>query len=447
MACARAFAGSYALARFSLQRVAMSSSRVVACTSALLLSILLAACASSGSGGGDDGLGPDGQPKPDPALCVGNGETGQPCTVTADCMNPLVCLGGSCVGPNDPSHTCDPVDRTECADPAETCTVTGACVIVPGQCMTTDQCPTGFVCADGACVPGHDGVACMDPGPGPNLTGRWAFHSNLELRKGMPQIASGLLQATELLRSLVEGTIDFGLPDWLAGILNLIIPQVIDQYVPEWAQKLVVALGNVSDVLDTMQVDSTVQLFGDTCDAAYRGKSKWDRIGFEYNGMTISKAPEEIAEIGPVTPEDFGAKFSCDRLYIDRHRINNTLSGLVRWVVNTVVEISTGYATVEEAISHAIDCERLAHDLNETFQRNTGSTTDITMTVQTACTRGVQGVVMQIDRLLDQAAITLGVVSLQGDALVNGDRSLGDGVWYGSVVGYDFPGSFTGEQR
>src|SRR5688572_6572905 len=51
----------------------------------------------------DDGVGPDrDDPRPDPGLCVGDGGNGGVCEVTGDCDDPLICLGGRCVGPNDP---------------------------------------------------------------------------------------------------------------------------------------------------------------------------------------------------------------------------------------------------------------------------------------------------------------------------------------------------------
>src|SRR5688572_28930363 len=120
----------------------MVRSSLAVCSFALL--VLFSGCLASGadSGPGADegepprpgGPGPStDEPKPDAQACVGTGETGQPCEVTNDCDNPLVCINKVCVGPNDPSHTCDTLDGVVCDDPSETCAPTGVCVVVPGE--------------------------------------------------------------------------------------------------------------------------------------------------------------------------------------------------------------------------------------------------------------------------------------------------------------------------
>jgi hypothetical protein len=265
--------------------------------------------------------------------------------------------------------------------------------------------------------------------------------STLHLRDGLPGLVSGLLTATEVLADLVEGTVDWGLPDWLESIINAVVPPIIDAYVPAWAQQIPVALSNISDVLDDLQVESTVYLSGGTCQASYRGYEKWEKITIEYRGQIISAAPQDIPEVGEIRPEEFAALYSCGDLYFDRHRIKNTIGGLIRWVVNSVIEASTGHRTVQEAISNAIDCDGLA----DAIERATGSS-GIADPVRNACTTAVGNIVAQIDAVLDEATITLSVLSLQGRARVTGERTLVDGTWTGSVIGFDFPGEFAADR-
>jgi hypothetical protein len=432
----------------------------VAC--ALLLLLPLAGCLAdaSGPGGPGDPGGPAGDPplpggpgpsgddpRPDPLQCLGDGGSGGACEVTADCDAPRICINQICVGPDDPDHTCDSVEGLGCADPAETCGPGGVCVVVPGACTTTDQCPVGFVCHDGQCAAERDGSACLDPGPGPSLTGTWSVDSTLHLRAGLPGVVDGLLDATEILADLIEGTIDWGLPSWIETILNAVIPRVIDQYVPGWAQQIPIALSNVSDVLDDVGVESTVYLAGGTCDAAYRGYQTWDTITLRYRGQVVTRAPADIPEVGEIEPEDFAALYECGSLYIDRHRIQNSISGLLRYVINTVVEIATGYPTVEDAIAAAVDCDLIATSINEAWQRTSGSSIDISPTIRTACTGAIDNVLAQIEAVIDQATLNLSVLSMQGVVEVGSDRQLTDGRWTGSVIGFDFPGTFHGDRR
>jgi hypothetical protein len=437
--------------------------RITQASCALLLLVSLVGCLANGdaAGGSDDppgddrggdpplpgGPGPgEGDPRPDPAACLGDGASGGACEVTADCNAPLVCIDQICVGPEDPSHTCDAVESIGCVDPRETCSPSGVCVIVPGACTTSDQCPVGFVCHDGACAPERDGEVCLDPGPGPSLTGTWSMASTLHLRDGLPGVVDGLLTATEVLADLIEGTIDWGLPGWIEAVLNAIIPRIVDAYIPEWAQVIPVALSNVSDVLDDIGVDSTVYLDGSACGRSYRGYQTWDTITLRYRGQVVSRAPADIPEVGAIEPEEFGALYSCGRLYIDRHRIHNSISGLLRYVIDTVIEIATGYPSVEEAIDAAIDCDGIAGSINDAWQDTSGSSIDITQPILTACHGAVASVLDSIQRVVDEATLNLAVLSLQGRVTVGSGRALTDGRWTGSVIGFDFPGEFRADR-
>jgi hypothetical protein len=394
-----------------------------------LAMILYVGCAFTEGRSSEDGPGPDSVvtdpgDDPDATACVGDGSEGQACEVTADCDAPLVCLSGSCIAPEDPDVRCDPIEGIECAGEGEIC-VAGVCVVDPR-------------------VPGQD--ECVDPGPGPELAGTWAMRSTLHLREGLPGVVAGFLDVSEILADFVEGTVDLGLPGPVNVLIGNLIKSIIDQYVPNWAQELVLILAGFSDVLDDLRIDSTVVLVGQVCDATYRGSSTWDWISFEYRGTVITARPEDIAEIGPVTPEDFGARYWCGDLYIDRHRVHNALSGLVRWMVDTLVEITTGYPSVEQAIDAAIDCPGIAAAVNQAWQSACGCNTDIGPGIEAACAGYKGDMVAVLTEALDEAAIRLAVLSLEGVAVIPDAQRMIDGVWYGSLVGGDFPGTFDADR-
>jgi hypothetical protein len=319
------------------------------------------------------------------------------------------------------------------------------CVIKPDVCETVDDCPVGFLCLQGECVPDGDGTPCVDPGPGPELSGTWDMRSYLHLREGLPGIAEGFLDLSELLADFIEGNVDLGLPPVVEALIGALVEGIIDQYVPQWAQDLIVALAGVSDVLDDLQVDHTVWLEGAVCDANYRGSSRWDWITFEYRGNVVTERPEDIPEIGEVIPEDFGAVYYCGDLYIDKHRIENVLSGLVLWIVNTLVEITTPYTDIEDALDAAIPCASIADAINDAWQSACGCSTDITAGVQAACNAYKDDMIDQLITLLDEAAISLSVVSLKGIANIPDGAHMTNGRWYGAVFGGDFPGEFSAE--
>lgn len=410
--------------------------------SALLLTALSVAVAAGGCASSADGADPDpgpgstddpgdpgtpgdpGDPTQDPGLCVGDGGDGEVCEVTADCDAPLVCLSNICVGPQDPDVFCDEVEGIFCAGTDEVC-VANACVIDPN--ITGD--PT-----------------CSDPGPGPELAGVWDMDSTLHLREGLPGLVAGLLDVSELLADFIDGNVSLGLPAPVEILIGALVQGVIDQYVPVWAQDLIQLLAGFSDVLDDLRVDQTVTLVGQVCEANYRGSSTWDRITFEYRGTVISERPEDIAEIGPVAPEDFGARYSCGQLFIDRHRVHNALRGLIRWMVDTLVEVATGYPTLEGAIDAAVDCPSIARGINDAWQ-GAGGGTDITGVVEAACANFETDLLAQLTTILDEAAIELSVVSFEGVADIPDGSRMINGRWFGELVSNDFPGQFTAAKQ
>jgi len=411
-------------------------------TLALVFAVAFAACAPAleGSSGDDDptgdaGLGSPGQdgrpdpsdppPSSDPSLCEGDGTDGSTCEVTADCISPTVCINDVCVGPRDPDFRCDPIEGIVCDGAGEVC-VAGVCVVDPG-------------------VPG-DGQ-CLKPGSGPELTGVWKMRSTLHLREGLPGFTEGFLDVTEVLADFINGEIDLGLPSFVEVLIGSLVSGIIDSYVPDWAQDLVLVLAGFSDVLDNLQVDQTVWMHGLPCAANYRASSRWDWITFEYRGTVITARPEDISEIGSVEPEDFGARYSCGSVYIDRHRIKNVLNGLIRWMLDSLVEATTGYSSIESALNAAVNCGAIANGLNDAWQSACGCSTDIRSAVQAKCNDYKSDMLDKLGRLIDEAAIKMSVVTLQGIATVpdSGTQML-NGTWYGELIDRDFPGEFSADR-
>lgn len=410
-----------------------------------LSALALSACAEIGdpqdtTSPGDPGGDPD--DPVDPALCVGDGGSGATCEVSGDCDEPFVCLDGVCVGPRNPDVTCDPVEHIYCQDPDEVC-VGRVCVRNPGSCETTDDCPLGYTCDGGTCTPQRDGETCADPGPGPDLSGTWKFSSTLHLRDGLPGVVDGILTVAENGRNLITGDVDLGLPSIVESVIGGVVASIIDNYVPQYAQNLVVALGDMSDILDDMEVESTVTLDGQPCDGNYRGHERWDLIHFEFRGNDLTVRPDQLPGIDEIVPEDFAAWYSCGELYIDRHRIKNSLSGLVRFLVDNIANAVTGYPDVESALANMVDCYGFAVALDDYVGQVCSFCPIVTSIVDGACTTLVNQGIQRISEEIDKASVEMSVVKKKGIAAVNAQGQLSGGTWYGTLAGNDFPGEFS----
>jgi hypothetical protein len=407
-----------------------------------------AACTGTITDGGfaDDGPGgdPGGDKTPEEqeeerALCVGDGEAGGACEVTADCAAPQIChSSGVCVGPKDPAYTCDPIEGVDCLEAGESC-VNGLCIAAPGACETLDDCPNGFVCDGGQCTPERDGSACSDPGPGPALAGTYKVESVLRLRDGLPDVVDKILDASETARDIVNGDIDLDLPSAVEFLIGGIVAGVIRQYVPPYGIDIVNALGTMSDVLNTMGVEGTLKLEGQACDGNYRGSHQWDFVKVTLQGRDLRIKPEQLPGVTEFLPEDFSARYHCGDLLIDRHRIQGALGQLIRWVLDTGTEAITGHPNVESALGDIVDCPAVGNTLASACSI-CGALSGV---ATGACQGFVQVGVAKVGQAIDEAAVKLSLLKLKAVVPVNADGSLGAGTWYGSLVGGDFKGTLA----
>lgn len=396
-----------------------------------------------GPGGGDD----DGDLTPEEEeeqvrLCVGDGEAGGACEVSADCAAPTVCLDGTCVGPRDDAYTCDPIEGITCATEGETC-INGLCIQAPGVCETLDDCPLGYLCEEGQCTPQRDGSACSDPGPGPALAGTYSTESVLYLREGLPNVVDKILDVTEDARDLINGQVDLGLPSVVEFFIGGIISGIIRQYVPPYAIDIVNALATMSDILDTMEVEGTLVLDGQECDGNYRGSHNWDFVTVDFNGRELRTSPNDLPGVDEVIPEEFAARYHCGDLLLDKHRIQNSMGQLVRWILDTGIQATTGLPNVETALASLVNCDAVANAI-----ANACSVCGAAYSpARSACNALVQVGVSKVTEAIDEAAVKMSLIKLRAVIPVAADGSLDEGDWFGSLVGGDFTGIIEADRN
>ena len=109
---------------------------------------------------------------------------------------------------------------------------------------------------------------------------------------------------------------------------------------PPWGQQLIIALGDVNDIVSDMRVLSTVQTSAVGSDG-YVNSEQWDLVEFNYKGKKISSPPSAIPEIGQVVIPAYTSKEVCGVLFIDKHDIDNVVGGLIKWAINTALSLVT----------------------------------------------------------------------------------------------------------
>jgi hypothetical protein len=248
--------------------------------------------------------------------------------------------------------------------------------------------------------------------------------------------------------NLITGDIDWGLPSVVEFVIGGFIASVIDNYVPPWAQDLVTVLGDMSDILDDMKVESTVTFSGQECGGVYRGSERWDWITFTFRGTQLRVPPSGLPGVSEIKPDEFAAWYSCGELYIDRHKIENSLSQLVRFLLDSITNAVTGYPDIETALYNMVDCYSFAIAVDNYVYSVCSYCPVVTGIIDAACT-GLKTVgIAKITEKIDEAAVKMSVIKRKGIGTVEASgTTLSNGQWYGALVGNDFPGEFTATKQ
>lgn len=404
-------------------------------------------------------------------------ETG--CKDDTDCQPPTICDrdNGRCL--EGTGNLCDPIEGTGCP-PGEIC-IGNQCALLPTSCKDNSECPPTWVCESGECVPGGSAGECKKPDDCPvdqtcingnciskdactianvkedRLAGSWQFDSTLNLRDGLSTFTAAILTVSGLMRDLIEGTFEIkGVPSIITKYVSKYLKKLIDKHIPDWAQKMFVALGDVNDVISTMRVKSTV-LMSATGNYGYVCSEKWDLIEFEYKGQQLSTAPSAVPTVGQVKIPNYVATEVCGVLFIGKHQVKNVVGGLIKWAVETVLHIascsdsnSPCYSTVGQGLEQVVDCASLGIQIDQLIKSIWSDAPDAASIVQSECQKHKSELIKKFEEALAGLTTSLSFFEISGTANIPNpgqESQLKDGIWNGSL-GYElfksnFKGSFT----
>jgi len=328
--------------------------------------------------------------------------TATTCQFSSQCGNGFVCKAGKCVttggGPDVPANSCGATDRPcpigyvcnpssgQCA-PAGTVTCdqqcpsgykcdeeSGECVKEEEDCTTNADCPDGE-CRNGTCYP--NGTVDID------ITGNWFTRHRFDVRSALPGWVTFLATATRILDQIIHGQIS-GLPSWV----NAIIRGIVAAYIPPWVKTLVYLLDNIFTVFSDLRADGEMQLVSIGGNKRLiRGEEYWTSFVFyilSQCGQNIGGNPSKpppCARVDIYTSELDGANLAVDVkgftgkvvgngpffFQVDRREASMKFAGIIKYVIDQVVLITTGYPSLEGppghpeqgALFNLIDCASL----------------------------------------------------------------------------------------
>lgn len=409
---------------------------------------------------------------------TGSGAATPGCTADSDCKSPNVCntAAGKCVPPSAKNNAkCDPIEGNGC--PTGQVCLSGVCMPPPGTCATNDQCPAGYLCVSGKCqvdTKGQPGCSsnsncpsgqvcvngtcksqgvCNIPHAADRLKGNWKLDSQLHVRDGLKGFTKGLLSLSSTLQNIIDGKFQIsGVPSFLTAIIGPLVQSMIQQYVPPWGKEAIKLLATIDDVIDDTRVVSLEQIQALGNDQ-YTGFSTWQLVEFQYQGKKVSTPPQNIPGLGPVTTTSYAAREVCGVLFIDQHKVKNSIGKVFRWAIEALLTAITCtssstpcYTSLTPMFNALIDCPKLAQAVG-----GANSYAGLSSLVFAACQAQKQTFISLLVKELDDLALKLTYMSLKGKADILSANALGNGRWYGALGGTygsgNFEGTFSGVRQ
>lgn len=391
-------------------------------------------------------------------------EPGEECV--PGCSGDQECRNGRCLDPDPNGRTCEFDDECWGEGDHFFC-IAGYCTPDPRMqpCERDAECPVGFTCDRGMCDPGggcvDDGECgdnvcvlgeCRDPMVcdvvHPVLDGEWTWNSTLDTREGLSGFAdAGLSIASAATDFLDGGNIELpGLLRPFEGPINDELRRVVEEEAPHLLLEAIRGLAVLDRIMQTMTLEERVQLTSMELDRYSASRELLRMCLGEGADMRCATDPSDLESFG-FDPQDFRANAVCGNLIILEHDIEFDFAGVLLWVANAIVETGSEgqYETIEELLDamRGETCDPAAEALGR-FAADLGmSSGNVTLVEGLARTSCNAAAVTLRDRVVDglrNATVGLSLIEIKGYAPI-GERTM-DGVWEGSLMGGDFPGSF-----
>ncbi len=349
------------------------------------------------------------------------------CTDNIDCPNGLICREGTC----QPNHTECKMDINCHQFFEEKCPEEGSCICREGLCV--NPCPdteyielsggSGQSCSnDSQC---SDNEVCFTANNVNKCIVKWDanyyFHLIDALPPSLQTILNGMGQVLGPISDILLGqNIDWGLPHWLSWLEETIVSAVrplIDQYIPAWAQDLVIGLNDTIEILQEMKVKVKMAFIHDSDrHSSIKGIESWDGFFVQWHGQWTEVEPQGQEEGFQLNSSSFTGSIACEikdgnpvySIYIDEHAAEFYFGRFVTAFLDGVLipAVTHGQAnSLGEAVELYVDCRSISQTVVDTVANLVGDWASGFITVDTVeglCHTGVNLLVDKVNDYINQ---------------------------------------------
>ncbi len=349
------------------------------------------------------------------------------CTDNIDCPNGLICRDGTC----QPNHTECKMDINCHAFFEDRCPEEDSCICREGLCV--NPCPdteymelsggSGRSCtSDTQC---SENEVCFTADNINKCISKWDanyyFHLIDALPPSLQSILNGMGRILGPISDILLGEdIDWGLPGWLSWLEETIVAAVrplIDQYIPAWAQDLVIGLNDTIEILQEMKVKVKMAFVHDSeHHSSIKGIESWESFFVQWHGQWTEVEPQGEEEGFQLNSSSFTGSIACElkdgnpvySVYIDEHSAEFYFGRFVTAFLDGVLipAVTHGQAhNLGEAVELYVDCRSISQTIVDTVANLVGDWASGFITVDTMeglCHTGVNLLVDKVNDYINQ---------------------------------------------
>jgi hypothetical protein len=185
-------------------------------------------------------------------------------------------------------------------------------------------------------------------------------------------------------------------------------------------------------------------------DRTYVASEQWDLLEFEFQGEMISSAPAGIPQVGQVRVPNYLVTEVCGTVFLDRHRIRNTVGGILKWAVTAALGLAmcdggACFHTVEQALAQAFNCQLIAMQLDALIASAIPVAPSIAGLVELACEIQRDILISDLMGELNGLTTKMSLLELSGVAELSHPDQPSHGVWHGVLGNPVDKGNFDGK--
>ncbi|RLB57308.1 MAG: hypothetical protein DRI34_07850, partial [Deltaproteobacteria bacterium] len=346
-------------------------------------------------------------------------------------------------GGSDDCGECDWPDTCGGGGEANVC----GCTI---QCEGRECGPDG---CDGSCGECPPYTACDADGrcqyQVPEMSGAWYVEHYFDVRGALPEFLQDLAGPMDLLDRWLNECDFTGI-----GFIDDYLCDLVDQFVPDWVGDVVHILNSIYWILGEMRVEGEMRLAHLNPPELLSGVEDWELVQVRYPdaccygdpgechphqdpefpecaNIDISRGDFDFGHVG-LEVEPFTARIDITpgsppqfTLRVDERRVRIEYSKFVGLVIDLLIDIFTGYDSLEDAIMDIIDCQDIQDLIDDTFG-------DLAPDIRQQCENLKPAIVAGVYDILDQIGVGWKLMRFSGPATLTVEED--DPPW-GSVLG------------